>query len=501
MTGHAAPHQRELRNVARRAMVERSLLPEFSDAAIAEVTALAGAAGPGAGSSGTARDMRDRLWVSIDNDDSRDLDQLSVAETLPGGAVRLFVAIADVDALVKKGSALDAHAQANTTSVYTAAQVFPMLPEKLSTDLTSLGEGVDRFAVVVEIDVQPDGSVARSDVYRADVRNHAKLAYNGVGAWLDGTAPAPARVQAVPGVDEQLRIQDGVAQQLRKLRFERGALTLETLEARAVFDEGALADLVPEGRNRAKDLIEDLMIAANGVTARFLDASEFPSLRRVLRSPERWEKIVLLARSLGESLPADPSNEALEGFLMKRRQAAPERFADLSLSVVKLLGRGEYVLDLPGQRAVGHFGLALNDYTHSTAPNRRFPDLVTQRLLKAAMAGRAAAVRARRAPRARVALHGAGRQRDEGGAPCPQVGRGAALVAARRRAIRRASSPALRRKARGSGSPVPRPRDGSSVASRGSTSATASRSSSCTPTSNAASSTSREPESRARCRR
>jgi VacB/RNase II family 3'-5' exoribonuclease len=393
MSEHTAPNAHghttriDLRTVARRAMAERSLLPDFSKAAVAETAALAAAVPIGA-PDGSSRDLRALLWASIDNDDSMDLDQLSVAESMPDGAVRIFVAIADVDALVKKGSAIDMHARANTTSVYTAAQVFPMLPERLSTDLTSLGEGVDRHAIVVEIVVLPDGSVGGSDVYRAVVRNHAKLAYNAVAAWLDGTAPAPARVLAVAGMDEQLRIQDKVAHQLRNRRFQHGALTLETLEARAVFDDGALSDLVPEGRNRAKDLIEDFMIAANGVTARFLDAHRFPSLRRVLRSPERWEKIVLLAESVGESLPSDPSNEALQGFLLKRREADPGRFADLSLSVVKLLGRGEYVLDLAGagSGAVGHFGLALKDYTHSTAPNRRFPDLVTQRLLKAAIA-------------------------------------------------------------------------------------------------------------------
>jgi exoribonuclease-2 len=262
-----------------------------------------------------------------------------------------------------------------------------MLPEKLSTDLTSLGEGVDRLAIVIELVVQPDGDVTDSNVSRAVVRNHAKLAYNGVAAWLDGKAPAPARVAAVPGMDEQLRIQDRVAHQLRKRRAERGALSLETIEARAVFDDGVLQDLVPEGRNRAKDLIEDLMIGANGVTARYLDRKGFPSLRRVLRSPERWARIVALAESLGERLPPEPSNAALEAMLMARRAADPSRFADLSLSVVKLLGRGEYVLERPGQTIDGHFGLALRDYTHSTAPNRRFPDLLTQRLLKAAMSG------------------------------------------------------------------------------------------------------------------
>jgi VacB/RNase II family 3'-5' exoribonuclease len=393
MKEHARPYPRhpssklDLRAVARRAMLERGLEPDFSDAALKQLDAIAHAAPTDADSPPDVRDLRELLWASIDNDDSRDLDQLSVAEPLPGDAVKILVAIADVDALVKRGSALDGHAQTNTTSVYTAAQIFPMLPEKLSTDLTSLGEGVDRAAIVVEMVVEPTGEITDSDVFRAVVRNRAKLAYNGVAAWLDGTAPAPARVRAVAGMDEQLRVQDRVAQQLRKRRFERGALNLETLEARAVFDDGVLEDLVPEGRNRAKDLIEDFMIGANGVTARYLEQKRSPSLRRVLRSPERWAKIVALAESVGETLPPEPSNAALEAMLLARRQADPSRFADLSLSVVKLLGRGEYVLELPGQKVAGHFGLALKDYTHSTAPNRRFPDLLTQRLLKAAMSG------------------------------------------------------------------------------------------------------------------
>jgi VacB/RNase II family 3'-5' exoribonuclease len=382
------PNKVDLRTIARRAMLDRSLLPDFSAAAVAEANALADGTDPSGLLSGSVRDLRDRLWVSIDNDDSLDLDQLSVAELSADGTVRIFVAIADVDGSVEAGSAIDGHARTNTTSVYTVAQVFPMLPERLSTDLTSLREGVDRLALVVEMVVRPDGSLAAPDVYRALVRSRAKLAYNGVAAWLDGAAPAPAAVLAVPGIEEQLRTQDRVAQQLRKLRFDHGALALETLEARAVFDDGALSDLVPEGRNRAKDLIEDFMIAANGVTARFLDAKGFPSLRRVLRSPERWEKIVLLAQSFGETLPPEPSNAALQALLLRRRAADPARFADLSLSVVKLLGRGEYVLDFAGRSAGGHFGLALNDYTHSTAPNRRFPDLITQRLLKAALTER-----------------------------------------------------------------------------------------------------------------
>ena len=362
-------------------MLERGLQPDFSDGALRQVDTITHAATTHAAG---VRDLRELLWASIDHDDSRDLDQLSVAEPLPGGEVRILVAIADVDALVKRGSAIDDHARTNTTSVYTAAQTFPMLPEKLSTDLTSLGEGVDREAIVVEMVVQPTGEITDSDVSRRRPQpREARVQRRGGVARRHESSSC--RVLAVAGMDEQLRIQDRVAQQLRRRRFERGALNLETLEARAVFDDGVLEDLVPEGRNRAKDLIEDFMIGANGVTARYLDKRGFPSLRRVLRSPERWAKIVALAESVGETLPPEPSNAALEAVLLARRQADPSRFADLSLSVVKLLGRGEYVLEQPGQTVAGHFGLALKDYTHSTAPNRRFPDLLTQRLLKAAM--------------------------------------------------------------------------------------------------------------------
>jgi VacB/RNase II family 3'-5' exoribonuclease len=375
----------DLRGIARRAMVQRGLLPDFSPEVLAETNALEKAVsetGP------SIRDLRGLLWASIDNDDSRDLDQLSVAEPQAGGAVKILVAVADVDATVKDGSATDGHARTNTTSVYTAAGVFPMLPAKLSTDLTSLGEDQERLAIVMEMAVGADGRVLGSDVYRAVVLNRAKLAYDAVAAWLDGTAPAPPPLGAVPGLDEQLRIQDRTAQAMKGLRHERGALSLETLEARAVFDGDVLADLRPNEKNRAKELIEDFMIAANGATARYLEQKGFPSLRRVLRSPDRWERIVKLAADLGERLPTEPSARALEEFLNKRRRADPARFPDVSLSVVKLLGSGEYVVELPGQRADGHFGLAVKDYTHSTAPNRRYPDLATQRLLKAAMAGR-----------------------------------------------------------------------------------------------------------------
>jgi ribonuclease R len=378
MNPSGATAKARLRGIAEQQMAEHGLLPKFSAEALAEAAAITHAA-----SDPAARDLRKLLWCSIDNDDSRDLDQLSVAQ--PGtGFVKILVAIADVDAVVKKGSALDGHARANTTSVYTAAEIFPMLPEKLSTDLTSLNEGQERLAVVVEFDVNADGSLGRSDIYRALVVNQAKLAYNSVAAWLTNAAPAPARVAAVAGMDEQLRIQDRAAQALRGVRHQHGALTLETLETQAVFNGDALAAMRVDEGNRAKELIEDFMIAVNGVAARFLAGKKLPSIRRVLRTPKRWDRIVQLA---GGKLPAEPDAIALEKFLGERQKADPASFADLSLSVIKLLGRGEYALELPGQESDGHFGLAVRDYAHSTAPNRRFPDVITQRLLKSALQG------------------------------------------------------------------------------------------------------------------
>ncbi len=404
--------------IARRAMIDRGLEPDFPAPALAALARIPGPArppdhgaaalaapaaaspsAPGAtpptaaaptAAAPAIRDLRTLLWCSIDNDDSRDLDQLSVAApaAAAGGAVKVLVAVADVDALVAKGSALDGHAHANTTSVYTAAEIFPMLPTRLSTDLTSLGEGEDRLALVVEMVVEKDGSVSRSDLYRAWVRNQAKLAYNGVGAWLEGKAPPPPRLAAVPGMDAQLRLQDAAAQQLRGLRQQRGALELQTLQSRPVFAGDRLTGLEVEIDNRAKQLIEDFMIAANGVTAQFLAGRGLPSLRRVVRTPKRWDRIVELAAAHGERLPADPDSAALSAFLAGQRRKDPLRFPDLSLTVVKLLGSGEYVAEPPGGQAPGHFGLAVRDYTHSTAPNRRYPDVITQRLLKAALAGR-----------------------------------------------------------------------------------------------------------------
>ncbi len=378
-------HRAILRRIARTAMLEKGLLPDFSPEALAEVDRLGAAPVDGG-----ARNLTALPWVSIDNDDSLDLDQLTVAQAVPGGAARILVAVADVDALVRQGDALDDHARHNTASVYTAAEKFPMLPDRLSTDLTSLNFDADRQALVVDMTIAASGEVRESVIYRAMVRSQAKLAYNSVAAWLEGAGPQPEPIAAVPGLDQNLRLQSAVAQSMRSLRHVHGALSLETIEAKPVFEGEHLSDLQVERKNLATDIVEDFMIAANGVTARFLTAKGLPSIRRVVRTPQRWDRIVELAAEHGTRLPAVPDAKALEDFLSRQKAAEPETFPDLSLAVIKLLGPGEYVAELPGDRTDGHFGLAVKDYTHSTAPNRRFTDLITQRLLKAALTGGAA---------------------------------------------------------------------------------------------------------------
>jgi exoribonuclease-2 len=374
-----------LDRIARQAMTTRGLLPDFSIAAQHE---LGGLKSPGIDGNPQIRDLREKLWCSIDNDDSRDLDQLTVAEPLPDGRVEIFVAVADVDAVVTSGMAIEEHARQNTTSVYTAATIFPMLPEKISTGITSLNPSEDRLAIVVEMTIADDGSLQDSAIYRACVHNRAKLAYNSVAAWLDG-GPIPPAVASLSGLDENLRLQDRIAQRMFKLRETHGALSLETIEARPVFDGDRMHRLEVDKPNRAKQLIADFMIAANGVTARYLAGKRFPSLRRVVRTPKRWEGIVDIARQHGFELPAEPDPKPLEEFLVKQQTADPLRFPDLSLTVIKLLGAGEYVAEFPDDEAApGHFGLAVRDYSHSTAPNRRYPDIITQRLLKAALADR-----------------------------------------------------------------------------------------------------------------
>ncbi|MGA2763726.1 MAG: RNB domain-containing ribonuclease [Spirochaetia bacterium] len=386
-------HRAVLQGIALRAMVAHGLLPDFSAAAVAELQTIQESAGANVervGASSGIPDLADLLWASIDNDDSRDLDQLTVAETMPGDKVKVLVAVADVDALVTIGSAIDEHARHNTTSVYTAARIFPMLPEELSTDLTSLGFNAERLAVVVEMVIGADGSMQGSDVYRARVRNHAKLTYDSVAAWLEGRGEVPEGIAAVTGLAENLRLQDRTAQSLKNVRHLHGALSLETIEAKPVFDGDQIRALEVEQRNRAKEIIEDFMIAANGVTARYLAARSLPSIRRVVRTPKRWDRIVELAQERSFRLPDKPDSAALNTFLVRQKTTDPLQFPDLSLAVIKLLGAGEYVAERPGEIAPGHFGLAVKDYSHSTAPNRRYADLVTQRLLKSAVAGRLA---------------------------------------------------------------------------------------------------------------
>lgn len=377
-------HKAILQNIAHRAMIGRGLLPDFSPDVIKELGRIQA---PAVMDGDPVRDLRDLLWCSIDNDDSQDLDQLTVAEEMPDGKVKIRVAVADVDAIVKNGSAINDHASHNTTSVYTAAEIFPMLPEKLSTDLTSLSFSEDRLSIVIEMVIDFDGSLLDSTVYRGLVRNHAKLAYDSVAAWLDGEAPMPEALAAVPGLSENIRLQNQVAQKMRNFRHIHGSLNLQTLESRPVFDGDQIRELKIEDRNSAKDIIEDFMIAANGVVARFLSSKGMPCIRRVVRTPKKWDRIVELAKQYGARLPGNPDSKALEQFLMKQKTADPLRFPDLSLSIIKLLGSGEYVAEFPGQNSLGHFGLAVRDYAHSTAPNRRFPDLITQRLLKSAISG------------------------------------------------------------------------------------------------------------------
>ena len=382
MNANDKQHRAILQSIAHQAMLDRGLLPDFSAAALAELGRLQV---PAATAGEPVRDLRNLLWASIDNDDSRDLDQLTVAEAVPGENIKILVAIADVDSVVKNGSAIDEHAHHNTTSVYTAAEIFPMLPEKLSTDVTSLNFNEDRLAIVVEMVVRADGSLQDSNIYRAWVRNQAKLAYNSVAAWLENKGVTPEAIVAVPGLAENLRRQDRVAQSMQNFRQTQGALRLETIEAKPVFDGDQIRAIEIEEKNRAKEIIEEFMIAANGVVARYLSSRKFPSICRVVRTPKRWDRIVEIAGEHKFRLPDIPDSKALEEFLVKEKAADPLRFPDLSLAVIKLLGSGEYIAELPERNAPGHFGLAVKDYVHSTAPNRRYPDLLNQRLLKAAL--------------------------------------------------------------------------------------------------------------------
>jgi VacB/RNase II family 3'-5' exoribonuclease len=378
------PSHIDLQAIAKELVQQRGFDPDFPPAVQQQLASLR-ANPPQVAATKDIRDLRNLLWSSIDNDTSRDLDQIEIAEQLPNGNVKVSVGVADVDAYVPKLSAIDQHAARETTTVYTGIRNFSMLPEELSTGKTSLLENQDRLAVVVEFTVDASGRVIASNVYRALVRNHAQLQYNSLGAWLEGTAAAPPKVAASTDLQAQLHLQNETAQKLKEKRFENGALSLQTNELQPLILDDQVVDVQKQQKNHATDLIEDFMIAANGVVARMLE--KVSSLRRIVRKPERWDRIVQLAAEHGEKLPPEPDSKALNDFLLRRKAAAPNQFADVSLAVVKLIGPGEYVLERPGDPAPGHFGLAVQDYTHSTAPNRRFPDMVTQRLIKAMLAG------------------------------------------------------------------------------------------------------------------
>lgn len=373
----------QLETIARQAMRAYGFEPDFSAAAEAQATA-----GAVHDDGATPRDLRDLPWSSIDNDDSRDLDQVEVCVT-EGGRTRVLVGIADVDVVVTKASPVDQHARQNTTSVYTPAMIFPMLPPELSTDRTSLNQAQDRHAIIVDMTVSDEGLVSAADLYRAVVRNKAQLAYPSVAAWLDGKGPAPEALARIEGLEDQLRLQDRIARQLQKEREECGALDFDRIELKPVVDESGVRELQTEVPNRAKLLIENFMIASNGAAAKFLSARGLASIRRVVREPERWPRIVDLAAQHGTTLPAQPDAVALQQFLKAQRAAAPDTFADLSLAIIKLLGRGEYVAAAPHEASL-HFALAAHGYSHSTAPNRRYPDVLTQRLIKAALANQPA---------------------------------------------------------------------------------------------------------------
>ena len=375
----------DLQAAAKQAMLENGFEPDFPPQVQQQLERVK-TQSPQVVPSANIRDMRTLLWSSIDNDTSRDLDQVEVAERLPNGDTKVLVGIADVDVFVPKGSAIDEHAAKETTTVYTGVRTFPMLPEQLSTGVSSLGETEDKLSIVIEFVVGSDGIVHSGNVYRAVLRNKAQLTYNAVGAWLEDRGTAPDKVAASTELQSQLKLQDEVAQALMNERYRHGALNIETIEVSPVVSDGEVPDLVKQEKNRATELIEDFMIAANEVVARMLDASKVSSIRRVVKSPERWDRIVELAGKQGDQLPAEPDSKALNEFLIKRKAADPDHFADLSLAVIKLMGPGEYVLERPGDPEQGHFGLAVQDYTHSTAPNRRFADLVTQRLIKAVLA-------------------------------------------------------------------------------------------------------------------
>ncbi len=414
--------------MAHQEMLAEGFHPDFPAAVDQQVKTLESqSSAPAAG----LKDLRSLLWSSIDNDTSRDLDQAEVAERVSNG-IRVMVAIADVDSDVPIGSPIDQFAADQTTSVYTGVHTFSMLPEQLSTGLTSLNEASDRAAIVIDFMVASDGSVSSQGIYRALVRNQAQLTYNGVGLWLEGTAPAPAKVAASADLAAQLKLQDEAARILLDERQRMGALNIDRVEAEAVVTNGQVEGINTRQKNRASELIENFMVAANGVMARTLSAAGVSSIRRIVKTPERWPRIVELAARCGETLPEQPDSGALNAFLEKQKAKDAVHYADLSLAVVKLMGPGEYVLARAGDATQGHFALAAHDYTHSTAPNRRFADTVTQRLDQSRARQTARALFRRATGRHRAQLHFERGRRPQSGARHGQTHRRRGAAASHR---------------------------------------------------------------------
>jgi len=382
---NASTQHFDFQRQARQEMIREGFEPDFPPPVINEANALHAAAGL----DGALRDLRELTWSSIDNTESRDLDQIESAERTAEGRIRVRVAVADVDALVSARSAIDAHARTNATSVYTGGPVFPMLPERLSTDLTSLGPNVDRRAVVMEYAVGGDGSVVSSEIYRAMVRNKAQLNYEQVGSWLESLTPPSTAPFTVAGLAEQLLLQHEASRLLKAFRKLHGSLVLGGEESMPIVVNNSIRGFAVIRDNPARDLIESFMVAANVAMAEFLRSRNCLCMRRVVRTPKRWDRIQALAAALGTRLPGQPDARALSDFLALRRQADPDRFPELSLSVLKSLGPGIYEVEHPGSEHEGHFALAVEDYSHATAPNRRYADLAVQRLLKACLAGAA----------------------------------------------------------------------------------------------------------------
>jgi VacB/RNase II family 3'-5' exoribonuclease len=367
---------------AHRAMHEAGFRPEFGGAVMQEVAELSNRQ-----TENDATDLTHLNWSSIDNEESRDLDQLEYAEKKGNDNIRLMVAISSVIDHVRKDGPIYLHAAYNTTSVYTGVETFHMLPEALSTDRTSLLEGQTRLAMVVDLEVTPNGDLINPQVYRARVQNHARLTYEEAGEFMQGNSHASEIISTCPWLREQLSLQMAASHRLISLRKKEGALTFSSFEPRLVKRNGKIVDLKLYPHTVARELIESFMVAVNISTATYLKSKNWPIIERVVTAPRRWGRIREVVREYGVELPLEPEQKALSSFLAKQRAKDEVKFQTLSLAIVKLLGPGEYVVEYTHGPQQGHFGLAVDDYSHSTAPNRRFADLVLQKLLRACSAG------------------------------------------------------------------------------------------------------------------